>query len=321
MPQGVSFIERVRNREAVEDGDVSHVEERFFPAQIDRLASMLRRSGPEDATWTDAWIPRMRAQRARGQQAIQSYEHERSMVDSPICSEESSLHEAHVGMEQIASGLTGRRIGTSSAQIEIRHAKDTIEVEDRRRIASARLRPGGIGWCRRPFDGAREEKVGPLTWGRRGDSDVRNRLRCEREAYLITLTLVVVIVPMVFAPRGSPKAGTEHYASRAAREAEELTSRDGSRQSARRCAREHAEAFACHRASSFQKRAAYPMASKDEGNESGRCAERFVSARFIRLAVGNCQWISSARDIERSWISSARRRLAMRCTLSVRPRL
>ena len=225
MPQGVSFIERVRNREAVEDGNVFHVEQRSFLVQIDRDASMLRRSGPEDAAWSDAWIPRVRAQRARGRQAIQSYEHERSMVDPPISSQESPLHEAHIGMEQIGSGLTGGGIRTGSAQIEIRHANDTIEVEDRRRIASARLRPGGIGWRGRPFDGAGEEKVVPLAWGRRGDRDVRNRLWCEREAYLVMLALVVaivvVIVPIVFAPRGRPEPRTEHAACRAGGDSEE----------------------------------------------------------------------------------------------------
>src|ERR671924_1002151 len=104
------LIESVRHGERVEDEDVSYVEGRSFFTQIEFDAPWRHRCRPEDAARSDSWIVRMRAQRARCQKAVESYERERSHMDSSMGGDELSRHEPHVGVELIRRTSAGRGV-------------------------------------------------------------------------------------------------------------------------------------------------------------------------------------------------------------------
>src|SRR5437867_11775953 len=76
----------------------------------------------------------MRAQRAR--QAVKSNENKRPSSLDPVCAHKHAIHEAHIGMERVGSGLACRQVGSGSTQVEIAYADDPFEVKDYRQVAS-----------------------------------------------------------------------------------------------------------------------------------------------------------------------------------------
>src|SRR5207244_11620783 len=107
-----------------------------------------------------------------------------------------------VGMEPVLGACSSGRIRTGAGQIQIRLTNNTIEIEDRGRVAAGLLRRRfGICGCRRSIDRAWKEK------SEAADADDRqvemgNRI-CLR-ARASGRSLVIVIV--AFAMGGSPQA-------------------------------------------------------------------------------------------------------------------
>src|SRR5215470_10535486 len=94
-------------------------------------------SGPEDSIRRDAWIIRMRAQRARCQKAVQSDEGESAVMVLTIRSYKLAFHEPHIGMEHVSAGDAGRRrISSCAGQREVGLSDEAVEIVDNRRIVA-----------------------------------------------------------------------------------------------------------------------------------------------------------------------------------------
>src|SRR5438128_2828019 len=173
----------------------------------------------------------MRAQRARD--TVESYEGERPFVHSPIRGEESSGHEPHVRMKYIRSGCAGSGIRTHSAQVEIRLTDKTVEIKDRRRVATIGFDVGVlvVGGRKRSIGMTRKEKVSSAP-----GVEMRNRIRRATRARLLA---------WVAACRNQ-KTGAQRDAGRGGCISNESPSRDDVERVIRSCPREPGNRDASH---------------------------------------------------------------------------
>jgi len=78
----------------------------------------------------------MQAQRARGCEAVKSYERQRALVYHAVCGHELPLEEPHIGMEPIRRTCAGIQVRSCSRKEQVRLADDPIEVRNLRRVVT-----------------------------------------------------------------------------------------------------------------------------------------------------------------------------------------
>src|SRR5712692_9927207 len=101
----------------------------------------------------------MRAQRAR--YAVKSNESKRRFPPDSVRAHKHAVHEAHIGVELVRRRLAGIQVDPASAQVEIPHAHEALEVEDHRGVPSLRMNATRICWRGRSAHRTREIEVGP----------------------------------------------------------------------------------------------------------------------------------------------------------------
>jgi len=124
--------------ERIVHAHVLHMKRSGSFIQIHFSAFARNLNSPEDVSCRQATVPRMRAQRAR--KAVESNKSEGPFPLDPIRSHKHSMHEAHVSVEYVGSGLPRRQVSSSSGQVEIPLADEPFEVENDRRIPSLGMR-------------------------------------------------------------------------------------------------------------------------------------------------------------------------------------
>src|SRR5262245_4777799 len=128
--QRVKGVEAVRNGKGVEHRDVSYVKRSGAFTQMHLDAVLRDCSGPEDSIRRDAWIIRMRAQRARCQKAVQSDEGESAVMVLTIRSYKLAFHEPHIGMKRVFTGRAGRQVSSRAGQVEVGLSDEAVEIVD-----------------------------------------------------------------------------------------------------------------------------------------------------------------------------------------------
>jgi hypothetical protein len=81
----------------------------------------------------------MQAQRARGREAVKSYERQRALVYHAVCGHELTLEEPHIGMEPIRRSCAGIQVRSCSRKEQVRLTDDPIEVRNLRRVVTRNL--------------------------------------------------------------------------------------------------------------------------------------------------------------------------------------
>jgi hypothetical protein len=140
------WIKAVWNCECIEHTNISGVQRSFAPIQIGMGAPERNGSYPRYQGLRDAWIIRMKAQRASAWLAVQSYERKRSLASFAVGANKRAFHESHVCIEGVRSPAASVEIGARTGEAQISFTDESAEVEDLRRVAAIRMGPGGIGW-------------------------------------------------------------------------------------------------------------------------------------------------------------------------------
>src|SRR6516225_8866485 len=101
----------------------------------------------------------MRAQRARC--AVESNKGKRTLPLDQVRAYKYAVHEAHVSVEVVRNTCAGFQISSRSGQQEIRLSNKTFKVENRRGVASIRMRATRIRRHRCTAHGSRKVEVAP----------------------------------------------------------------------------------------------------------------------------------------------------------------
>lgn len=126
----MSGIQAIRNRERIEDADVSNVKRSGTLVEVSTRPTARDGSYPESQSRGNSGIVGMQAQRACCRKAVKSYERDCAPMRFSVGTAELPCHEAHVGMEVVGSAVVSVQVCSDAGQNQVGLRDDAAEVED-----------------------------------------------------------------------------------------------------------------------------------------------------------------------------------------------